>query len=52
MHDTLKKPQDLLLASYATRFPERGVKSKNYSEIENYVDAAVCILGILEMLNF
>jgi hypothetical protein len=43
MHDTIKKPQDLLLASYAIRYPERGLKSKNHTELENYVDVAVCV---------
>ena len=28
MHDTLKKPKDILTASYAVRFPERALKSK------------------------
>ena len=28
MHDTLKKPQDLLMVSYAIRFPDLAAKSK------------------------
>ena len=28
MHDTLKKPKDILTASYAVRFPEKALKSK------------------------
>jgi len=28
MHDTLKKPQDLLVVSYTVRFPELAAKSK------------------------
>ena len=28
MHDTLKKPQDILMVSYAVRFPELAAKSK------------------------
>ena len=28
MHDTLKKPKDILTASYAIRFPEKALKSK------------------------
>jgi CTD kinase subunit beta len=44
MHDTLKKPRDLQMASYAIRFPERAAKVKNHhggdSEI---VDAAVSV---------
>lgn len=29
MHDTLKKPRELLAVSYAVRFPELVAKSKN-----------------------
>jgi CTD kinase subunit beta len=29
MHDTLKKPRDILMVSYAVRFPELAAKSKN-----------------------
>ena len=29
MHDTLKKPRELLAASYAVRFPEFAAKSKH-----------------------
>jgi len=29
MHDTLKKPRDLLMVSYAVRFPELAAKSKH-----------------------
>lgn len=29
MHDTLKKPRDLLMVSYAVRFPELAAKSKS-----------------------
>lgn len=28
MHDTLKKPREILMASYAVRFPERAARSK------------------------
>ena len=28
MHDTLKKPKDILTASYAVRFPEKALKSR------------------------
>lgn len=28
MHDTLKKPKDILTASYAVRYPEKALKSK------------------------
>jgi CTD kinase subunit beta len=31
MHDTLKKPRELLAVSYAVRFPELVAKSKNPS---------------------
>ena len=29
MHDTLKKPREILMASYAVRFPELAAKSKS-----------------------
>lgn len=29
MHDTLKKPREILMASYAVRFPEQAAKSKS-----------------------
>ena len=29
MHDTLKKPRDLLMVSYAVRFPELAAKAKH-----------------------
>ena len=28
IHDTLKKTRDILMASYAVRFPERAAKAK------------------------
>ena len=28
MHDTLKKPRDIILASYSIRFPEKANKGK------------------------
>ncbi|KAJ3525032.1 hypothetical protein NM688_g8465 [Phlebia brevispora] len=31
MHDTLKKPRDILMVSYAVRFPELAAKSKSVS---------------------
>jgi CTD kinase subunit beta len=29
MHDTLKKPRELVMVSYAVRFPELAAKSKS-----------------------
>ena len=29
MHDTLKKPREILMVSYAVRFPELAAKSKS-----------------------
>ena len=29
MHDTLKKPREILMASYHVRFPEQAAKSKS-----------------------
>lgn len=34
MHDTLKKPREILMASYAVRFPELAAKSKLGGEID------------------
>jgi CTD kinase subunit beta len=28
MHDTLKKPRDILMVSYAVRFPEQAAKAR------------------------
>ena len=40
MHDTLKKPRDILMVSYAVRFPELAARSKTIGgEIE--MDPAV-----------
>lgn len=40
MHDTLKKPRDLLMVSYVVRFPEQAAKSKSVTgEID--IDPAV-----------
>lgn len=42
MHDTLKKPRELLMVSYAVRFPELVAKSKSVGgEIE--MDPAVSL---------
>ena len=41
MHDTLKKPRDILMASYTVRFPELAARSKAIGgEVE--IDPAVC----------
>lgn len=29
MHDTLKKPREILMASYAVRYPELAAKTKS-----------------------
>ena len=46
MHDTLKKPRELLAASYAVRFPEFAAKSKHPSgEVDlDTMDAQVPLL--------
>ena len=41
MHDTLKKPKDILTASYAVRYPEKALKSKTLVR-EVDVDPQVC----------
>ena len=49
MHDTLKKPKDILTASYAVRFPEKALKSKTLVR-EVDVDPQVClVLGLYSM---
>lgn len=47
MHDTLKKPRELLAVSYAVRFPELVAKSKNPGgEIDiDSMDQAVSMLA-------
>lgn len=41
MHDTLKKPREILMASYTVRFPEQAAKSKSIvGEID--MDPMVC----------
>ena len=41
MHDTLKKPRDILMVSYTIRFPELAARSKvQGGDIE--IDPAVC----------
>lgn len=43
LNDTLKKPRDILMASYAIRFPELAARSKVIGgEVE--MDPAVSIL--------
>ena len=44
MHDTLKKPRELLAMSYTIRFPELAAKSKNPGgEVDiELMDHAVC----------
>ena len=44
MHDTLKKPRELLAVSYAVRFPEFAAKSKHPAgEVDlDTMDAQVC----------
>jgi CTD kinase subunit beta len=39
MHDTLKKPRDLLMVSYTVRFPELAAKAKHGGEVD--IDPAV-----------
>ena len=41
MHDTLKKPREIVMVSYAVRFPELAAKSKSIvGEID--MDPQVC----------
>lgn len=49
MHDTLKKPRELLMVSYAVRFPEQAAKSKSIAgEID--MDPAVRVLSLIILL--
>jgi CTD kinase subunit beta len=41
MHDTLKKPHELQMASYAIRFPDRVAKVKSHGGDVEIVDPAV-----------
>ncbi|KDQ62447.1 hypothetical protein JAAARDRAFT_66179 [Jaapia argillacea MUCL 33604] len=34
MHDTLKKPRDLLMVAYAVRFPDLAAKSRSLGEVD------------------
>jgi CTD kinase subunit beta len=44
MHDTLKKPREIIMVSYAVRFPELAAKSKSMvGEID--MDPAVSALS-------
>lgn len=45
LHDTLKKPRDLLMVSYTVRFPELAAKAKHGGEID--IDPAVSIYSVL-----
>lgn len=46
MHDTLKKPRELLMVSYAVRFPELMAKSKSLGgEID--MDPAVSLVLVV-----
>jgi CTD kinase subunit beta len=48
MHDTLKKPRELLMISYAVRFPELVAKSKSIGgeiDMDPAVSLAVVLMG-------
>ncbi len=48
MHDTLKKPREILMASYTVRFPEQAAKSKSIvGEID--MDPVVRVRGVLDL---
>lgn len=48
MHDTLKKPREILMVSYAVRFPELAAKSKS---IAGEVDMDPAVSHTLTLLN-
>lgn len=45
MHDTLKKPRDILMVSYAVRYPELAARSKAIGG-EVGMDPAVCMVSL------
>ncbi|KZV73665.1 cyclin-like protein [Peniophora sp. CONT] len=49
MHDTLKKPREILMASYAVRFPELAAKSKLGGEID--MDPNVVLQDLQRLLG-
>ena len=51
MHDTLKKPRELLAVSYAVRFPEFAAKSKHPAgEVDlDTMDAQVPLLCVFHL---
>ena len=52
MHDTLKKPRELLAVSYAVRFPEFAAKSKHPAgEVDlDTMDAQVTFFLVFDFL--
>jgi CTD kinase subunit beta len=57
MHDTLKKPRELLAVSYAVRFPEFAAKSKHpagevdLDTMDAQVLSASCVLFYLSFFD-
>lgn len=45
MHDTLKKPRELLMVSYAIQYPEFAAKSKVSGELD--IDPNVSISSVI-----
>jgi len=51
MHDTLKKPREILMVSYAVRFPELAAKSKTLGgEVD--MDPMVSLSLLCQELTF
>lgn len=44
MHDTLKKPREILMVSYAVRFPELAAKSRSVAGEVDMDPAVGCLL--------
>jgi hypothetical protein len=50
MHDTLKKPREIVMVSYAVRFPELAAKSKSVAgevDMDPAVRLSILILSML-----
>jgi CTD kinase subunit beta len=52
MHDTLKKPRELLMVSYAVRFPELVAKSKSIGGEIDMDPAVSLVIALFECVTF
>lgn len=49
MHDTLKKPREILMVSYAVRFPELAAKSRSVAGEVDMDPAVGCLIVMRRM---